>query len=597
MKRQFLHTIQMNRFFLLGLSLSLFLLLQFSTPISSPDVSMPSTPSTLPTSASNGQLQTESTEIIWFLHITDTQNMWYNPQRIAWFREFLNSTQKILNPYCIINTGDLVDSDYSGFFKVHNGQRIEEWVTYSSILNETGMNASFYYDVMGNHDRYYDKEASYYRNYSMQKQPYYDFTLNTTRSQYHFIGLNVPEDHGARYPFGLFGMLNNTELDWYEQKLEAHKGANVQISFGHMPAYEIYEGHDRFFAINRKYGVDLYLTGHGHINDVELVDRKMVSYETGHLSEYENSFRIIAFDNYGLSTSLQSKNGWPMGMITNPVCTDAVYGDYNQTKLVDVNEVHVLAWDPKGIQSVEWRATLEKDDEDTFSAWTPMQWKEGPLYVAPWNSALADGKDHLIQTRIINVDGTEKIEQIEYRSEAKFHFGWWLWRPLMIFLGIFMMLGIPSIKYGLRQMGKIKTKSSYETVDPLQRKYLMVKCASLLIVPLAFMPLIPGEIVGFFGLFIWSAEGIFLNDIAGMAIACAGIFGILIPAANISPKKRYWLLFVSMPLSLLLEALIVVYLIITMGTICLIAPGMYVLMLMDVLIMRRAAQIIKNQRK
>ena len=83
-------------------------------------------------------------------------------------------------------------------------------------------------------------------------QLFYKFLLQRNRTKkYHFVGLNVGEDNGIKYPFALFGYLNQTELNWYESRLKANTDADLTISFGHMPAYEILQGGNRFFDLNR----------------------------------------------------------------------------------------------------------------------------------------------------------------------------------------------------------------------------------------------------------------------------------------------------------------------------------------------------------
>jgi hypothetical protein len=124
-------------------------------------------------------LGNNNSDIFWFLHITDTQALYRDPARIAWFQEFLNNTQRVINPKFIVNTGDLTGEDYGGFFTPFPGPDLSEWQVYDQVLNETGMNASFYYDLNGNHDNYQDINYQYYLNYSMQHKLYYDFTIQT----------------------------------------------------------------------------------------------------------------------------------------------------------------------------------------------------------------------------------------------------------------------------------------------------------------------------------------------------------------------------------------------------------------------------------
>jgi predicted MPP superfamily phosphohydrolase len=546
-----------------------------------------------PLTPTNGVLQTANNSIFWFLHITDTQNMWYHPERREWFRTFLTDVKNTIDPVLILNTGDLVDSDYSGFFKVHLGQRIEEWQTYASILNETSMNSSFYFDVLGNHDTYGDPGYTHFRQYSMQKEPYYDFVVNPGFGDYHFIGLNMPEDHGIKYPFSLFAYLNKTELDWYEQQLNAHRNANLTITFGHMPAYEVMQGQSRYFALNRDYNVDLYLCGHDHQFNHEMVDGRMPSYGTGHLTD---GYRIVAVDNDVISTGVQMKNQWPAGVITSPVDVRNINPGLKTEVLTDIDSVRVLAWDPDGVVSVEWRATMEKKDVSTYSGWIPLTNVEGPLYNAPWNSALADGKSHIIQTRIVNINGSETIQEIEYRSAPKTFFTWGHKRALITVAFFGAVLGSPTIRYGLRQTGKIAPKRHDQQVDPKIRNLILLKLLLFLCVPLTVADIFPDTITMVFSWIYAGSFGLrwYMNNMMFSTLTL--LFGIYFPSWYMSPRKRFWMVLWVLPLSMGTTVFMIWWYIYTVSPWAWISPGYYTLLLLDVLLYRRSIQLINQNR-
>ncbi len=534
-----------------------------------------------------GVLSTGTSGMIWWLQVTDTQDMWYNAGKKTWFRDFLNVTARIIAPTCILNTGDLCNDDTQGFFGGDPGQKTADWQAYAQLLQETEMNDTYYYDIMGNHDGYSDPGFPHFLTYSMQKRLYYNFTVATLFGKYLFIGLHTQEDQGIRYPFEFFGHLNQTELDWYETSLKENPNVNVTVVFGHIPAYEIFEGFDRFLALNRQYGVDLYLVGHGHENTWERVDNRMVSWETAMLGDYTDSYRIMAIDNNGIATSVQSKDAWPVGVITSPVDWRNVYGDYNAAQLASPGEVHVLAWDPQGIQSVEWRATVRGDGQVCWSTWQPMVAQSGPLYAAAWDSELGDGATHLVQAKIHNTLGQEKIEQIEYQSTPRFAFGWWFNRPLIAIVVAGALVTLLPLKFVLRRKKRILPKREDRRVDPQVRKLFLVKLLCVFLLPLTFTAIWPGEIVAIFSLFYWRASGIFIYAFNWLYSLASWVFGIFFPIFNLSPRRRKIMLFLVMPGSIGAPLFMLSYYTLTLGLISLLAPGYYACFICDVLIIKR----------
>ncbi len=557
------------------------------SPIQTPHVSSA-------TLVDRGVLSNGISGVIWWLQITDTQDVWNNASKVAWFQDFLNYTARVIAPACILNTGDICNDDTQGFFGGDPGQKIAEWQAYAQLLQDTEMNDSYYYDIMGNHDGYSDPGFSHFLTYSMQKQLYYNFSIETPFGKYLFIGLQTQEDYGIKYPFEFFGHLNQSELDWYEDCLAGNNDANVTITFGHMPAYEIYEGFDRFLSLNRQYGVDLYLVGHGHENSWERVDNRMVSWETAMLGDFTDSYRIFAIDQNGIATSVQSKDKWPVGVITSPVDWRNVYGGYDPNLLAAPGEMHVLAWDPEGIQSVVWRATLQGVAEDSLSAWQPLGAQGGPLYTAAWDSRLANGETHLVQVRIRNNLGQEKVEQIEYQSTPKFAFGWWFTRPLIAIVVAGALATLLPLKYILRRKNHLPPKRDNERVDPQIRRLFIVKLLCVFLVPLTFTAIWPGEIVAIFTLFYWRSSGIFVSAFNWLYSLASWVFGIIFPLLNLSPRRHYVMLLLAMPGSIGAPLFMLSYYTLTLGLISLLAPGFFAGFLCDALIMKREVQIIRH---
>ncbi|MHA1294453.1 MAG: hypothetical protein ACTSQJ_17560, partial [Promethearchaeota archaeon] len=83
-----------------------------------------------------GSIDDGNYEIFWFIHVTDTQFIWYNDEKIHQWETLLNETFKEIKPLFIYNTGDLVNSDYEHFMTANErNQRIEEWESYRETLD------------------------------------------------------------------------------------------------------------------------------------------------------------------------------------------------------------------------------------------------------------------------------------------------------------------------------------------------------------------------------------------------------------------------------------------------------------------------------
>jgi hypothetical protein len=296
-----------------------------------------------------GWLSGSGYNVFWFLHITDTQNVWYNEGRKVLFNRLLNETFKTIQPVFIWNTGDLVDSDYDDFMLRNPGQRDDEWWTYRSLLNQNNMNETVYMDVIGNHDTYRDPGTTRYLNYSISgeyfKSTEFAVRLNFTWGTYSFLGLPIPQDYGLEYPFSLGGLMNQTELDWLEANLEAKKNDNLTFTFGHMPPFEVVSclssRGNTFLGLLNGYDVDYYACGHDH--DWSYQDAfGLPAYETTRFNKEGGAYRLIAVDNDVISTSEQSvsENPFPVGIITSPADDELVTREESLAKSRNAKAVH-----------------------------------------------------------------------------------------------------------------------------------------------------------------------------------------------------------------------------------------------------------------
>ncbi|MBD3354246.1 MAG: hypothetical protein GF364_22380 [Candidatus Lokiarchaeota archaeon] len=546
----------------------------------------------------NGYLSGTDYNIFWWIHITDTQNVWVSESRINDMIFFLDNVIPLVKPTFTINTGDLVDSDYAEFILRSGGQRQWEWELYNSTFAEHNMNYTNFFDIVGNHDIYQDPEFDYYINYSISGQYFKtdQFLVNLIFpwGKYSFYQLSVTEDYGIEYPFALGGHMSKSEMAWFEGKLMQNEDANLSFAFGHQPPHQVFSALSpsgkMFIPLMKRYHVDYFGCGHEHINTYQNIGG-IASVETQQFKRDSGCYRIVSIDNDGIATSFQTGREFPIGIITNPIDIHHAIGDYDMEKHANPNKVRALAWDPSGINKVEWRA-------DSSESWTLMNPVEGPLYDATFDTSLIDGKEHSIEIKITNNEADTKIESIVYKSTPKFFFGWNEGIPFLIASFIAIVFVIPITKFILRR--KYPERHGHKEgneIDMHQAKLLFIKFLILLCVPLTFTFVYNNSLTVVFSLFLIAKVGFIYTDIPLLFFAATAFVGLLPVALNLGKKQEHlaipWLF-----LSLIIIGFSLVFYIAKYPTISWISPGFYLSGAMDVLMIIRAINIrraIKNR--
>ncbi len=302
--------------------------------------------------SNQGFINYSEQKLFWFIHISDTQFVWSTNDSIDSFNQLLNETFHEIRPLFIYNTGDLVDANRGV------GQDVEEWKLYRTALEDNNMNSSNYIDLIGNHDAANDPNFSYYLNYSMIGRNFnslqFSFNKSFSFGKYAFIGLNTAKESYNLYEFALLGSLNTTELDWYENELEKYKNFDRIFVFGHHPhnnpppfsiISNLSTSGKTFFDLNEEYNVDYYLSGHAHVHSIQKA-KNLLMITTSNFDLHGGTYRIMSLDHNYLSTSIEKIDTWPQAVITYPSTEHPI--------VEDLTQLRVLAWDPNGINSVEW---------------------------------------------------------------------------------------------------------------------------------------------------------------------------------------------------------------------------------------------------
>lgn len=542
----------------------------------------------------DGYLSGPDYSIFWWIHITDTQNVWAHDDRVRNLEYVLNTSIPTIKPTFTINTGDLVDSDYDEFLGRNPGQRTWEWELYNKTFADNGMNYSNFFDIVGNHDIYRDPRYDYYINYSISGQHFktdqFVVNLEFPWGKYSFYLLSVTEDYGIEFPFALGGYMSKGEMAWFENSLIENKDANLSFAFGHQPAHQVFSALSpsgkMFIPLMKKYGVDFYGCGHEHINTYQNIGG-IAAVETQQFQEDAGSYRIVAIDNDGISTSFQTGTEFPVGIITSPVGINYAIGDYDMQKHEDPAKIRALAWDPDGVDSVEWRA-------DAADTWTTMTNVEGPLYEAAFDSSLADDDEHEIEIKITS-DSETKIESIVYRSKRGFFFGWNEAIPFIVASFIGIVFVIPLTKFIKRKKNPEKYgRKPGHAADPYQSKLLVMKLIVLLVCPMAFGYIFAESVTAVFSLFMIAQVGFIYTDVVLLFFAPVAIFGVLLVSSHLSKRRALgavpWLF-----LSLLVEVFLVVFYILRTPAIGWIAPGYYLCIFLDVLMIKRAVYLRRRE--
>jgi hypothetical protein len=355
--------------------------------------------------------------LFWFMVISDTHIGAGGSQDTSYLAWAVTEARSVIDPLFIVNCGDLTDSTNGGV--IPNGPYPAEWQSYHNLLTSAGIDASFYYDIPGNHDHYNDQPFAFYRAYSVQGAAtgttQHSWTRSFPHGVYHFIGVSTPGNDGAPWSiwpgdsFGDHAGLDSEELAFIEAQLVAHPEAELTLVFGHHPFQAGYHtwsdtgltyGLDAFLDLIDAYGVSSYTFGHTHdfrenfyldglADGVFYLNVASLGKSSG------DHIAVVAVDGNGISVKQAGMGQWPIVIITAPV--DFNLGASPQPYAYDspgleANPVRALVFDPVPVTEVEFRVD--------GGEWRLMhQVGGGPLWQGFWDASAAAGGVHMIEVR------------------------------------------------------------------------------------------------------------------------------------------------------------------------------------------------------
>lgn len=359
--------------------------------------------------------------LFWFMILSDTHIGAYSPvsQPTDYLNWAVTEARNVIAPQFIVNAGDLTDSTNGGI--IPNGPYQAEWDTYRKILDDAGIDASFYYDMPGNHDAYSDAHLAYFLANSVQgraggtTQPSWLRTFSY--GNYHFLSACTPGNDGAHFSilppyFGDHAGLDTGELAAIQTELAAHPEAELTLIFGHHPfeaGYHSWEdtglqyGLPEFLGLIDTYGVGFYGFGHTHNYRENFyyqnLTRGVYYMNVASLGKSaQNHYAVMAVDGNGLSITPAQKGVWPVVLITAPV--DQCLGDCSNPYSYEVpagraNPIRALVFDSEPVATVQFCI-------DDSGDWQDMQRLYGtPIWEGYWNAATASPGSHVIEVRAL----------------------------------------------------------------------------------------------------------------------------------------------------------------------------------------------------
>ena len=336
----------------------------------------------------------ESQKIFWFLVVSDTHigaNGFDGEQNLEWV---VSEAMQTISPAFIVNTGDLTDSTNWSSSGYPDGPHVEEWIMYRSILDRNYVDATFYYDLPGNHDGFGDRDFSYYLNYSIQGsaggQTQFSWNRTFDFGTYHFLAINTCGNEGSDFSFkppqyGDNSGLDASEMQFIRNDLEANAHADLTMIFGHhllvsretdlsdptpdpledMTMTALSYGGDEFISLMEEFDPLMYVYGHSHVYREEFFTKGMsegvVYLNVASMTKNETmNYNIVAIDNNGLSTKACTIGTWPAVIITAPLdknlgMRNDPYTTNIQDGTGDTKPIRALVFDKNPVVRVDYR--------------------------------------------------------------------------------------------------------------------------------------------------------------------------------------------------------------------------------------------------
>jgi hypothetical protein len=286
-----------------------------------------------------------------------------------------------------------------------------DFILFNETLQKYDFNTSFWYAVVGNHDRYntglnYSLFETYLRN-----ETQYAVDFNPGFGMYRFVMMDTTQQGGAKSFFNYFGDMQANKLDNLEALLTYPNpaGINQSILFGHQPLNQIMsettQDGKNLQDLVAQSDAQFVMDGHLHYPNLyadqgsytEVECPSFASTLGGVTYHAGNMYRICAFDNDIASFSDVVLGQWPQIVVTNP--TDARFYNTNMplSRMAQDNEIDTLIFDPSPIIS----AYAVIDGQVVGN----LKNQGDNLWTVPWNTQLYQTGVHQLTVYVSSADG------------------------------------------------------------------------------------------------------------------------------------------------------------------------------------------------
>ncbi|KAA0198519.1 Transmembrane protein 62 [Fasciolopsis buskii] len=367
--------------------------------------------------------------VFWFMQITDIHlSIFRAPSRATDFQHFCSEIVANIRPDLVLVSGDLTDGKTENM--LGSRQYLEEWNTYSRILNESNvLNATRWLDIRGNHDAFNVPKIMHEENrfgvFGVQGPHHpqsYLFSLAKPFGNYSFIGLDACPTPGLKRPLNFFGFINQDTQESIRRLAGQTRQSNHTFWFGHYPTSTIISPS---FNIREIIGNDgfAYFCGHLH-TFMNLVPRMYTMQLQGflelELGDWRDNryYRVVAVDHDLVSfvdaQMIDPVKDLPIVLITNPKDARFLLPHKEPvSRIRHSTHIRILAWSkwPIDVVSVSidnillGNAIPAKSDKASQPVASPA-----PLFVLPWNaSEYSTGSVHTIMVHVRDTHGNERM--------------------------------------------------------------------------------------------------------------------------------------------------------------------------------------------
>ncbi|CAI2164615.1 1705_t:CDS:2 [Funneliformis geosporum] len=395
----------------------------------------------------NNTLGDSTDNIFYFMQITDLHiSKFQKTGGTSHFLHFLATVLPVISsPAFVLVTGDLTDAKDENL--ITSQQFIDEWVTYHTALQESGVlhRPGFWHDLRGNHDCFnvgsWESEQNLYKKFGVGKQRGFDFTFEKNFGRYRFVGIDACPKAGIARPFNFFGYYETEDMNRLAETL-----SNASLSSNHTFLVS-----ETFDDISKH--ISVYMCGHLHKLAWGLGDQ-LQTYQPTHFIELELAdmkvnaiYRILAIDHDlvsftdvalplheiplkvppspapGFSVLPEKLAFPPVILVTNPKDSRYLMKYHEPVHIIkESTHIRLLVWSDHDIKEIEiFLDGIRHHEQVSYKGNSKDNRVDHiPLWVSPWNpKQFDDGQEHYIIVKARDIIGQEGESKVIFRVDGE----------------------------------------------------------------------------------------------------------------------------------------------------------------------------------